>query len=75
MSALLIANMDCKMTECLTSDSLGNVCWVQNVPLLHTSKYVIARDYQASPCINTASDKLWGTRLGAVSRYLSGLAY
>jgi len=41
------------MTERSTSDSLGDVSWIQkatlqlcrrNVPLLHTSRYVIARD-------------------------------
>jgi len=41
------------MTECSTSDSLGDVSWIQkvtlqlyrrNVPLLHTSRYVIPRD-------------------------------
>ena len=40
------------MTECSTSDSLADVSWVQkaalqvyrrNLPLLHTSRYVIAR--------------------------------
>jgi len=61
MSALPITNTDCRTTEHLTSDSLGDDSWVQkaalqlcrrNVPLLHTSRYVIARDqfYQASLC-------------------------
>jgi len=52
-SALPIANIDHRMTECSTSDSLGNVSWIQkaalqlyrrNVPLLHTSRYVIPLD-------------------------------
>ena len=46
VSTLLIANMDHRMIERSTSDSLGDVSWVQNatlqlyrrnVPLLHTS--------------------------------------
>ena len=45
LSALPIANTDCRTTERLTSDSSGNITWVQkatlqlyrrNVPLLHT---------------------------------------
>jgi len=58
-------------TERSTSDSLGNVSWVQkdalqlyrrNVPLLHMSRYVIEHDqyYQAFPHISTASNKHWG---------------
>ena len=36
----------------------------RNVPLLHTSRYVIPRDsvYQAFPRISTASDKRWGEK-------------
>ena len=43
--------MDCRTTERSTSDGLGSVSWIQkaalqlyrrNVPLLHTSRYVIA---------------------------------
>ena len=60
MSALLIANTDCTTTERSTLDRLGDVSWSQkadlqlyrrNVPLLHTSRYVIACDsvYQAFP--------------------------
>ena len=52
-------------TECSTSDSLGNVSWVQeaalqlyrrNVPLLHMSRYIITHDqsYQAFPYISTS---------------------
>ena len=68
MSALPIANTDCRMTECLTSDSLGDVSWIQkaalqlyrkNVPLLNTSRYIIACD-SGLPCDSTASDKRWG---------------
>jgi len=55
VSVLPIANTDRRMTERSTSDSpsLGNVSWIQkaalqlyrrNVPLLHTSRYVIPRD-------------------------------
>jgi len=53
VSVLLIANTDRRMTECSTSDSVGDASWVQkaalqlyrrNVPLLHTSRYVTARD-------------------------------
>ena len=61
-SALLIANKYHRMTERSTSDSFDNVSWMQkatlqpyrrNVPLLHTSRYVIARDqfYQAFPTL------------------------
>jgi len=48
-----IANMDRRTTEHLTSGSLGDVSWIQkaalqlygrNVPLFHTSRYVIPRD-------------------------------
>jgi len=62
VSALLIVNKDCRMTEHLTSDSLGDVSGMQkatlqpfrrNVPLLHTSRYVIAvtQFFQAFPCL------------------------
>jgi len=73
-SALPIANMDRKTTEHSTSDSFGNVSWVQkatalqlyrrNVPLLHTSRYFTTRDsvLQAFPHISTASDKDWGEK-------------
>ena len=53
VSMLLIANMDCGMTERLTTDSLDDVSWVQkaalqpyrrNVPLFHKSKCVNAHD-------------------------------
>jgi len=53
VSVLPIANMNRRMIERSKSDSLGNVSWVQkaalqlyrrNVPLLHTSSYVIACD-------------------------------
>ena len=58
------------MTE---SSILGNVSWIQkaalqlyrrNVPLLHTSRYVIPRDsvYQAFPHVSTASNKHWGEK-------------
>jgi len=63
------------MTECSTSDSLYDISWVQkaalqlyrrNVPLLHTSRYITARDsvYQAFPHVITASDKRWVRRPG-----------
>jgi len=65
--------MDHRTTERSTSDSLGDVSWIQkaalqpyrrNVPLLHTSRYVIPRDsvYQAFPRVSTASDKRWGEK-------------
>jgi len=75
VSVLLIATTDHAATERLTSDSLGDVSWVQkavlqlyrrNVPLLHsvhpTHRYVTASDefYQAFSHISTASDKHWG---------------
>ena len=53
LSALPIANTDRRTTERLTSDSSGNISWVQkatlqlyrrNVPLIHTSRYVTACD-------------------------------
>ena len=53
MSALPIANTGRRTTERSTSDSLGDVSLIQkaalqlyrrNVPLLHTSRYVIPRD-------------------------------
>ena len=61
------------MTERSTSDSLGDVFLIQkaalqlyrrNVPLLHTSRYVIARDsvYQAFPRVSIASDKRRGEK-------------
>jgi len=52
-SALPIANMDHITNERSTSDSVSDVSWIQkatlqlyrrNVPLLHTSRYVIPRD-------------------------------
>jgi len=38
----------------------------RNVPLLHTSRYVIAHDqfYQAFPYVSTAKDKHWVRRPG-----------
>jgi len=73
-SALLIANTDHRMTERSTSDSLGDVSWIQkaalqlyrrNVPLLHTSRYVTACDSVLPfPRISTASDKHWLRRPG-----------
>jgi len=35
-----------------------------NVPLLHTSRYIIPHDsvYQAFPRVSTASDKRWGEK-------------
>jgi len=67
VSALLITNTDQRST----SDSLADISWIQiaslqlyrrNMPLLHMSRYVTARDqfYQASPHVSTASDKHWG---------------
>ena len=80
MSALPIANTDCRTTECSTSDSLGDVSWIQkaasqlyrkNVPLLYTSRYIIPCDsvLPGLPRVSTASNKRWGekglgTRLG-----------
>jgi len=49
VSALLIANTDRRTTERSTSDSLGDISWIQkaalqlyrrNGPLLHTSRYI-----------------------------------
>jgi len=62
------------MTEHSTSNSLGDVSWVQkaalqmyrrNVPIPHMSTQypdVVAcgHFYQAFPCSSTASDKCWG---------------
>ena len=68
---------DCKhgprTTERSTSDSLGDISWTQkatlqlyrkNVPLLHTSRYVTARDsvLPGLPHVSTASDKCWGEK-------------
>ena len=75
LTPAFVANMDCRMTDCSTSDSLGDVSWVQkddlqlyrrNVPLLHMSRYVTACDqfYQAFPHVNTASNKHWVRRPG-----------
>ena len=72
-SALLIINSDHRTTERSTSDSLGDISWIQkaalqlyrrNVPLLHTSRYVIPCDsvLPAFPRISTASDKRWGEK-------------
>jgi len=53
VSALLIANTDHRTTERSTSERLSDVSWIQkavlqlyrrNVPLLHTSRYIIPRD-------------------------------
>jgi len=78
VSVLPIASMDRRTTECLTSDSLGDISWVQkatlqlywrNMPLLHTSRYVIAHDqfYQAFPTLvlqaTNAGVRGLGTRL------------
>ena len=50
---LPIANMDCRTTECSTSDSLGDISLIQkaalqlyrrNVPFLHMSRHVTACD-------------------------------
>ena len=66
-SALPIANADHGMTERSTSGRLNNVSWIQkatlqlyrrNVPLLHTSRYVIPRD-SVLPGLPPASDKRW----------------
>ena len=65
--------MDRRTTERSTSDSLGDVSWIQkaalqlyrrNVPLLHTSRYVIPRDsvLPGLPRVSTASDKCWGEK-------------
>ena len=71
--AVPIANTDRRMTEHSTSDSLGDVSWIQkaalqlyrrNVPLLHTSRYVISRDsvLPGLPCVSNASDKHWAEK-------------
>jgi len=53
VSALPTANTDRRTTKRSTSDSLGNISWIQkstlqlyrrNVSLLHTSRQVIAHD-------------------------------
>jgi len=50
---LLITNTDRRTTEYSTSDSLGDISWIseatlqlfrRNVPLLHTSRYIIPCD-------------------------------
>ena len=48
----------------LCSQSVAHSLTCGNVPPLHTSGYVIARDqcYHASPGISTASDKRWGEK-------------
>jgi len=62
VSVLPITNTDHGKTEHLISDSLGNISWIQkatlqlyrrNVPLLHTSRYVIhmTQFYQAFPVL------------------------
>jgi len=65
----LIANMDRRTTEHLTSDSLGDVSWIQkaalqlyrrNVPLLHMS----------FPRVSTASNKHWGEKAWARGYFL-----
>jgi len=73
VSALLITNMDCRMTERSTSDSLDEVSWIQkatlqlyrrNVPLLHMSRYVIPHDsvLPGLPHVSTASNKCWSEK-------------
>jgi len=58
------------MTERSTSDSLGDVSWIQkaalqlyrrNVPLLHTP-YHVTQFYQAFPHVSTANDKRLGEK-------------
>jgi len=73
VSALPIANTDHRTTERSTSDSLGDVSWIQkaalqlyrrNVPSstrLGTS-YHVTQFYQAFPHVSTASDKRWGEK-------------
>ena len=62
-SALPIANTNRRTTEHFTSDSFGNVSWVQkaalqlyrrNVPLLHMSRYITAHDsvLPGLPCVS-----------------------
>jgi len=60
VSALPIANTDRRTTEHSTSDSLGNISWIQKAALQHVQNH-IARDsvYQAFPCISTASNERW----------------
>jgi len=75
VSVLPIANTDRRTTERLTSDSLGDVSLIQiatlqlygrNVPLLHTSRYVIPRDsvLPGLPPVSTASDNAGSRRPG-----------
>ena len=59
MNALPIANTDRRTTEHSTSDSLGNISWIQKAALQHIQNR-IAQDavYKAFPCIiSTASNK------------------
>ena len=52
-------------SPCLQSIAHSLTCGFSgNVPLLHTSRYVTARDqpYQAFPHVSTASDKRWGEK-------------
>jgi len=45
--------------------ALAHLLFSGNVPLLHTSKYVIPRNsvfYQAFPRVSTASDIRWGEK-------------
>ena len=66
------SRQDCLMTSaqlfygpCLQSvvHSL-TCCFCGNVPLLHTSRYVIPRDsvLPGLPCVSTASNKRWGEK-------------
>jgi len=74
VNVLQITNTDYRTTERSTSDSLGNVSWVQkatlqlyrrNVPFLHTSRYVIAHDsvIPGLPRVSIANDKRWGEKI------------
>ena len=69
VSALLIANTDCRMTEHSTSDSLGDIHFLGSEPLYnctegmcHSSTHPgtslhVTQFYQAFPHVSTASDK------------------
>jgi len=75
VSTLPVANTDHGMTERSTSDSLGDVSWVQkaalhlyrrNVPLPHTSTQcpgnVISFTRPSLALVSTASEKRWGEK-------------
>ena len=69
VSALPIANTDRTTTERSTSDSLGDVSWIQKATLqlyrmCHTSTHPSTSLHmtQAFPRVSTASNKHWGEK-------------